>query len=48
MSELTSVDADLVRAQLPQIEEHLAQFGDGLPDRGPRPARGAEGAAGPA
>jgi phosphoenolpyruvate carboxykinase (GTP) len=25
-------DADQVRAQLPQVEEHLARFGDRLPD----------------
>ncbi|MDX6637829.1 MAG: phosphoenolpyruvate carboxykinase [Solirubrobacterales bacterium] len=29
---LTSVDAEAVRAQLPQVEEHLARFGDELPD----------------
>jgi phosphoenolpyruvate carboxykinase (GTP) len=29
--ELTSVDAEAVRAQLPQVEEHLARFGDELP-----------------
>ncbi len=31
MRELLSVDEDLVRQQLPQIKEHLAQFGDKLP-----------------
>ncbi len=31
MQELLSVDEDLVRQQLPQIKEHLAQFGDKLP-----------------
>ncbi len=31
MRELLSVDADLVKQQLPQIKEHLAQFGDSLP-----------------
>jgi len=31
MRELLSVDADLVRQQLPQIKEHLAKFGDRLP-----------------
>jgi phosphoenolpyruvate carboxykinase (GTP) len=31
MRELLSVDEDLVRQQLPQIEEHLAKFGDKLP-----------------
>jgi phosphoenolpyruvate carboxykinase (GTP) len=29
---LLAVDADEVRAQLPQVEEHLARFGDSLPD----------------
>jgi phosphoenolpyruvate carboxykinase (GTP) len=32
MRELLTVDSDAVAAQLPQIEEHLAQFGDDLPD----------------
>ena len=31
MRELLSVDEDALRAQLPQIEEHLARFGDDLP-----------------
>jgi phosphoenolpyruvate carboxykinase (GTP) len=31
MRELLSVDEDLVRQQLPQVKEHLAQFGDRLP-----------------
>jgi len=31
MSELLSVDADLVRRQLPQLKEHLAKFGEKLP-----------------
>ena len=31
MRELLSVDTEALRAQLPQIEEHLAQFGDDLP-----------------
>jgi phosphoenolpyruvate carboxykinase (GTP) len=31
MSELLSVDEDLVRQQLPQLKEHLAKFGDKLP-----------------
>jgi phosphoenolpyruvate carboxykinase (GTP) len=31
MKELLSVDNDLVREQLPQVKEHLAQFGDSLP-----------------
>jgi phosphoenolpyruvate carboxykinase (GTP) len=29
--ELTTVDDDALRAQLPQLEEHLARFGDDLP-----------------
>jgi phosphoenolpyruvate carboxykinase (GTP) len=33
MRELLSVDEDLVRQQLPQVKEHLAQFGDKLPAR---------------
>jgi phosphoenolpyruvate carboxykinase (GTP) len=32
MRELLSVDGDAVKAQLPQVEEHLARFGDDLPD----------------
>ena len=31
MRELLTVDADQVEAQLPQVEEFLAQFGDRLP-----------------
>ena len=31
MRELLSVDAEAVAAQLPQLEEHLARFGDALP-----------------
>jgi phosphoenolpyruvate carboxykinase (GTP) len=31
MRELLSVDDELVREQLPQLQEHLAQFGDRLP-----------------
>jgi phosphoenolpyruvate carboxykinase (GTP) len=31
MSELLSVDEDLVRQQLPQLKDHLAKFGDKLP-----------------
>ncbi|HEX5762276.1 MAG TPA: phosphoenolpyruvate carboxykinase (GTP) [Solirubrobacterales bacterium] len=31
LRELLSVDEDLVRDQLPQVKEHLAQFGDRLP-----------------
>jgi phosphoenolpyruvate carboxykinase (GTP) len=29
---LLEVDPEAVKAQLPQVEEHLARFGDGLPD----------------
>jgi phosphoenolpyruvate carboxykinase (GTP) len=29
---LLEVDPEAVRAQLPQVEEHLARFGDRLPD----------------
>jgi phosphoenolpyruvate carboxykinase (GTP) len=32
MRELMTVDSEAVAAQLPQIEEHLARFGDDLPD----------------
>ena len=32
MDELLKVDDQAVAAQLPQIEEHLAKFGDDLPD----------------
>jgi phosphoenolpyruvate carboxykinase (GTP) len=31
MRELLSVDEELVRQQLPQVKQHLAQFGDNLP-----------------
>ena len=31
MRELTTVDAEQLREELPQVEEHLAQFGDRLP-----------------
>jgi phosphoenolpyruvate carboxykinase (GTP) len=31
MGELLSVDTELVKAQLPQVAEHLAKFGDKLP-----------------
>jgi phosphoenolpyruvate carboxykinase (GTP) len=31
MADLLSVDVDLVKAQLPQVQEHLAKFGDKLP-----------------
>jgi phosphoenolpyruvate carboxykinase (GTP) len=33
MAELLTVDADLVKQQLPQVKEHLAQFGDQLPEQ---------------
>jgi phosphoenolpyruvate carboxykinase (GTP) len=33
MSELLHVDAHLVREQLAQVKEHLARFGDRLPDQ---------------
>ncbi|HEY5709549.1 MAG TPA: phosphoenolpyruvate carboxykinase (GTP) [Solirubrobacterales bacterium] len=33
MQELLSVDEDLVREQLPQVKEHLARFGERLPDQ---------------
>jgi phosphoenolpyruvate carboxykinase (GTP) len=33
MRELLTVDPALVRDQLPQVEEHLARFGDSLPDQ---------------
>ena len=32
MDELLTVDDEAVAAQLPQIEEHLAKFGDDLPE----------------
>ena len=32
LRELMRVDADGLRAELPQVEEHLARFGDRLPD----------------
>jgi phosphoenolpyruvate carboxykinase (GTP) len=31
MSELLTVDAELLKEQLPQVKEHLAKFGDKLP-----------------
>jgi phosphoenolpyruvate carboxykinase (GTP) len=31
MEELLSVDVEQVKAQLPQIQEHLAKFGEKLP-----------------
>jgi phosphoenolpyruvate carboxykinase (GTP) len=33
MRELLSVDTDLVKQQLPQVKEHLAKFGDKLPEQ---------------
>jgi len=32
MAELLRVDPELLREQLPQVKEHLARFGDRLPD----------------
>jgi phosphoenolpyruvate carboxykinase (GTP) len=32
MAKLLDVDPDEWRAQLPQLREHLAKFGDALPD----------------
>jgi phosphoenolpyruvate carboxykinase (GTP) len=32
LQQLLEVDPELVRDQLPQVEEHLARFGDRLPD----------------
>jgi phosphoenolpyruvate carboxykinase (GTP) len=32
MRELLEVDKEALRAQMPQVEEHLARFGDDLPD----------------
>jgi phosphoenolpyruvate carboxykinase (GTP) len=32
MRRLLTVDSDAVKAQLPQLEAHLARFGDDLPD----------------
>ena len=31
MRELLTVDEDALRTELPQVEEHLASFGDDLP-----------------
>ena len=33
MQELLSVDTELVKAQLPQVKEHLAKFGEKLPSQ---------------
>ncbi|MDQ2623289.1 MAG: phosphoenolpyruvate carboxykinase (GTP), partial [Actinomycetota bacterium] len=32
LEQLLTVDEDALRQQLPQVEEHLAKFGDDLPD----------------
>jgi phosphoenolpyruvate carboxykinase (GTP) len=32
LEEVLTADPDALREQLPQIKEHLAQFGDRLPD----------------
>ncbi len=32
MAELLRVDRELLHEQLPQVKEHLARFGDRLPD----------------
>ena len=44
LEELLTVDEDALAAELQQIKEHLAKFGDDLPRRDPRAARGARGA----
>ena len=31
MQDLLRVDTDAVKAELPQVQEHLAKFGDRLP-----------------
>ena len=31
LRELTTVDTDALRDEVPQVEEHLAKFGDALP-----------------
>ncbi len=46
MRELTTVDEDGLRDELPQVEEHLAKFGDRLPDEVRKAARSAEAAPG--
>ena len=40
LAELTTVDRDKWRAELPQIEAHYETFGERLPGRPPRPAEG--------
>ncbi len=42
MSELLQVDEDLVRQQLPQLQKHLARFGDRLPRQIGEQLRGLE------
>jgi phosphoenolpyruvate carboxykinase (GTP) len=32
MAELLTVDTELVKQQLPQVKEHLAKFGESLPE----------------
>jgi phosphoenolpyruvate carboxykinase (GTP) len=32
LEEVLTVDPEALREQLPQVKEHLAQFGDRLPD----------------
>ena len=46
MGELTHVDTDKLRDELPQVEEHLARFGDRLPDEVQSAPRRAEAEAG--
>ena len=46
MAKLLDVDPDEWRAQLPQLREHLAKFGDDLPEELSAPARRARGAPG--
>ena len=45
LAEVLRVDSDELRAQLPQVKEHLAKFGDQLPAEVRRPARRARAAA---
>ena len=40
---LLTVDEDKLRAEIEQVKEHLAKFGDDLPDEVREPARGAGG-----
>ena len=46
LEHLLEVDLDELGQQLPQVEEHLARFGDRLPERAPGAARRAEAATG--